>query len=216
MRKLSNIFRGFFISRTWPKLRWLIGFNALFSLLVTCLIWKFLFQRYFDIHWGQPLETDFFNTLGVTFTIIGLGIALFQIAELRSENEIKEEATKLANKSHFLNDARREIPLILTQVKDLQIRINNDVYSPEVIYGYINQTNDFENRLLSIRDRQLQLGVDPIIDCEICVTLIGDFRTDLYNLVEGQALVIFKKSNINSKIVPIIRKLSKLESILTT
>lgn len=167
MRKLSNIFRGFFKSRTWPKLRWLIGFNALFSLLVTCLIWKFLFQRYFDIHWGQPLEIDFFNTLGVTFTIIGLGIALFQIAELRSENEIKEEATKLANKSHFLNDARREIPLILTQVKDLQIRINNDVYSPEVIFGYINQTNDFENRLLSIRDRQLQLGVDPIIDCEI-------------------------------------------------
>jgi hypothetical protein len=215
MRTLWNIFLGFFKSMTWPKLRRLIGLNALFSMLVTCLIWKLLFQRDFNIRLGRPLEIDFFNTLGVAFTIIGLGIALFQIAELRSENEIREEATKQANKSHFLNDARREIPLILAQVKDLQFRINNDVYSLEIVYGYINQTNDFENRLLSIRDRQLQLEGEPIIDCENCVTLIGDFRTDLYNLVEGQTLVIFKKSNINSKVVPIIRKLSELESILT-
>jgi hypothetical protein len=216
MRKLWNIFTRFFKSRTWPKLRWLIGLNAFFSLLVTSLIWKFLFLRDFNIRWGSPLEIDFFNTLGVAFTIIGLAIALFQIAELRSENEIKEEATKLANKAHFLNDSRREIALILMQIKDLQVKINNDVYSPEVIYGYVNQTNDFENRLLSLRDRQMRLGGDPIIDCENCVTSIGDFRTDLYNMVEGHALVIVKRSNINSKLVPIIRKLSELESILTT
>jgi hypothetical protein len=216
MKKWWNIFKGFFKSKTWPKLRWLIGLNALFSSVVTCLIWKFVFQRDFNIDLGRPLEIDFFNTLGVAFTIIGLAIALFQIAELQSEKEIREEATKQANKSHFLNDARREIPLILAQVKDLQVRINNDVYSVEVIHGYINQTNDFENRLLSIKDRQLQLGGDPIIDCENCVTLIGDFRTDLYNAVEGQTLVIFKKSNINSKVVPIIRKLSEFESVLTT
>ena|SRR5450432_644738 len=214
MRKWWNIIGEFFKSRTWPKLKRLIGLNALVSLLVTSLIWKFLFRRDFSIHRGGPLEIDFFNTLGVTFTIIGLGIALFQIAELRSENEIREEATKQANQIHFLNEARQDIPLILRQGKQLQIRINSDVYSPETIYGYINQTNDFENRLLRIRDRQLQLGEDPIIDCENCVTLIGDFRTDLYNLVEGQTLVIFKRSNINSKVIPIIRKLSELESIL--
>lgn len=212
MRKLWNDLTSFFRSRTWPKLRRLLGLNTVVSLIATCIIWKWIFGKDFSFFQGY-LSIDFFNTLGVVFTIIGLAIALYQIAALRTENEIRAETEKAVNRANFLNEARGEIAVLHHKMKDLQIQFNVDGFSKDTINSFINETNTFEHILTKLHHHQGRIQSTPIIDCENCVTLIEDLRSDLYNSIKGRQ-VIFKKNSFNAKIGAVITLISAFESTL--
>ena len=70
------------------------------------------------------MEIDFFNTLGVSFTIIGLMIALYQIAELQTRQEIIKEATLEEKQRTFKYTALERYLTIKTKTESLQNRIN--------------------------------------------------------------------------------------------
>jgi hypothetical protein len=214
MRRLWNYLTSFFRSRTWPRFGRLLALNAVVSLIATCIIWKWIFGKDFNLLQGY-ISIDFFNTLGVVFTIIGLAIALYQIAALRTENEIRVETAREVNRNNFMNEARQEIALLHKNMKDLQVRFNDDSYSRDTIKGFIIETNGFEQTLIKLHHHQDRLQSDAIIDCQNCVTLVSDLRSDLYKTIEGRhAQVIFRKSNFNAKIGAIINLVSAFESTL--
>lgn len=61
--------------------------------LISCLVWGTLgkgFHKQLDY-----INLDFFNIIGVAFTIVGFAIAIFQIAELRNEQQIRNVISDL-------------------------------------------------------------------------------------------------------------------------
>jgi hypothetical protein len=184
--------------------------NLMVSLVVTCLIWKVVFLKEFHLFQGS-LSVDFFNTLGVVFTIIGLIIAIYQIAVLRTENEIRIEAEKAVHRANFINEARRKIVLIHQRMMELQELFNGNSYSQETVVEFIKETNHIEHVLTELHFHQERITTIPIIDCENCVNLIKDLRDDLYKSLRSGGQVIIKKNSFNSKMGAIIRKLTSFE-----
>jgi hypothetical protein len=55
------------------------------------------------------LEIDFFNTVCGIFSIIGLGIAIYQLADLRSAQEIREETRRERDIVNFRQHYRSDL-----------------------------------------------------------------------------------------------------------
>lgn len=213
MRKLWNNFWNFFKSRTWPRFRNLLLINLGVSLIIASLIWKLAFGKEFNLA-AHQLDIDFFNTLGVVFTIIGLGIALYQIAELRTEGQIKTDTTDEVNKDHFVKTARNKITLLIEGIRAFQVKMNGDSYDEKALLGYVNQFNDFLFTVVGLRDHQAQLKHVTILNCENCLTLIEAIQNELNKDVDTKSFINFRRSHYHARINDILKTLSQFESAL--
>ena len=200
--------------KTWKRLLKYIGWNLVVSFTVSGVIWKFVLGRNFNLHWGY-MEIDFFNTLGVAFTIIGLMIALYQIAELQSRQEVIAATTTEVKRQAFKLNALDHYFSIRSKTKDLQRRITQETsFSDRTVNGYIELLTDCVNSLNSILEYQKKLGSDPIIDCEKCVTLLSEIRADAYKVVEERSYPSFKKQTFILKLGEALKIMNEHEANL--
>jgi hypothetical protein len=120
------------------------------------------------------LEIDFFNTVCGMFTIIGLIIALYQIAGLKSENEIREDAIADTLESQYKTNAIISLDNLRKQLIDFQEKVAFDTYTKDAISRYLNQISKIINEINSLHNAQKGLRSFPIIDCESCLPLLGE------------------------------------------
>lgn len=188
--------------------------NFVISLALSCLIWQYALGRPLNLK-GKDLDLDFFNVLGVVFTIIGLGIAIYQIAELRSRQQVIEETTKDVKLQGFKLNALERYLGIRSQLESLQRRINSEAsFEEKVISRYVEVATSCVNSLNTIIEYQKALTTDPIIDCEKCVTLLSDMRVALYKVIEERSYASFKKQTFIVIISEALKVVSQHEANL--
>jgi hypothetical protein len=204
------------MERTWPRFLLLLFGNLLASILLSCLVWRYVLGRKHTLQ-GKYLDIDFFNTLGVAFTIIGLGIAIYQIAELRGRQTIIEQTTDEVKIQGFKFAALERYLAIRNQLEALQRRINSEgTFAEKALSKYADVLTYCINSLNTILESQRTLTGNPIIDCEKCVTLLSAIREDLYKTIEERAYASFKKrtfiANIDSALIIVSRHEASLKS----
>jgi cytochrome bd-type quinol oxidase subunit 2 len=70
----------------WKVVGWFVESLAL-STILSGAIWKWVLGRPFN--WGGDyIELDFINLVGIAFAVVGLLIALYQIADLQSRQQL--------------------------------------------------------------------------------------------------------------------------------
>jgi len=165
---------------------WSFGKLCLIILMVS-IAGGFLFYYWFgkEIHLlGKNLEIDFFNTVCGLFTIIGLGIAIFQIAEIRSEQQIIEE-TEFKVKTDFFrkeNISRvDEVGHLVTELRDL---INDSDYNEKSLNGFIAKIDRILDIFQKIDTQQVMLGCGTLVDCGKCVTLLEGIKEEFRGIVD--------------------------------
>ena len=202
------------MERIWIRFLLLFVGNFVISLVLSCLIWQYALGRELNLK-GENLDLDFFNVLGVVFTIIGLGIAIYQIAELRSRQHVIEETTKDVKKQGFKLNALERYLGIRSQLESLQRRINSEVsFEEKVISKYADLVTSCVNSLNTIIEYQKALTTGPIIDCEKCVTLLSDMRGALYKVIEERSYASFKKQTFIINISEALKVVSQHEANL--
>ncbi len=166
---------------------WLLFLYIIISLLLSIIVWlcsgnRLIFSGYFDI--------NFYNTLCGAFTITGLSIAIYQIAQVRNEQEIKHLAGNEVRKDNFIRDASVKMNMLSLEMQDLQKCINNEaLYSYTSINNYIERLNSSVNVFNNIETNQLILDGAPIINCNKCVTLMTALTKDFYNIIEKDVIM---------------------------
>jgi hypothetical protein len=196
--------------RFW-KFFWL---NLVISLLLSGLIWKFVLGKTFNLH-RSYIEIDFFNTVGVVFTIIGLMIALYQIAELRTRQEIIAEANRVEKERTFRLNALERYSGIKEKAEGLQKRITKErSFTAKGLNEYIELLSDCINSLNTILEYQNSLKSDPVIDCDKCVTLLSEIRVDACKVVEESSYASFKKQTFIGKLGEALKIMSAHEAKL--
>jgi hypothetical protein len=188
--------------------------NALISLVLSCIFWKVIFGKDFNIHRGY-LEIDFFNTVGVVFTIIGLGIALYQIAELRTQQEIIRSTTETVNLQNFKITAYERCLFIKQQIEILQQRVIKEVsFSESILNEYIEILNSCINSLTTIEVYQNSLNAGSLMDCKKCLTLLAEIRSDTFKVIEEKSYPSFKKQSFNTKVGLALKRIFEHETKL--
>src|SRR5580704_14457346 len=109
--------------RKWITFGWLFLANTFVS-IGTAFFFYYLFGKEIRLH-GGPLEIDFFNTVCGIFSIIGLGIAIFQLTDLRSEKQIMEETRKQIHTATFKRDYTGVLQEAVGLIRELDTLINN-------------------------------------------------------------------------------------------
>lgn len=104
-------------SKTWKKFLVLFIIILISSLLLSGLFWLWFGK---EIHFSKVLELDFFNTVCGWFSIIGIGIALYQIAELKDRKEIQDEAKKDVKTKKFNEESLVKCETVKTGLQELQ------------------------------------------------------------------------------------------------
>lgn len=194
------------------RLFWLLFLNFIVSFLLTIIIWT-RSGRPLVLN-GKFIDIDFYNTLCGTFGIVGLGIAIYQIAQLRTEQEIRQLANDQAKIDFFIKESIPKINNLSTDMRELQKSFNNGIYSSETLNIYIARIYDFVNTLNNLEANQSSLNCDPIINCNNCVSLMSKLQNDFYNIVTKNAYHKLKKQSINAQFTTIIKSLSECETNL--
>jgi hypothetical protein len=161
--------------------------------------------------YGTHLQVDFFNTVCGIATVIALLIGLYQIAELKAEQQIREDAIKKFKIEYFKNDATFELGLLRADIINLQISINRETNITQlVIITYIDILNRTTNTFRKLESQQSNLTKSPIISCGDCITLLDEITDNLHSAVAAQ----FAKQHFNSKIGKLIGLFSTCETQL--
>lgn len=199
---------------TWKRFWKLFLSNLGISLILSCGIWKWVLGKDFNIGFYY-INIDFFNTLGVVFTIIGLIIAIFQIAELRTQQEIRQQTIEQFKIHYFKTDAIYNLGFVKPKVQLLQQEINGEFqFSEAIIYSYIESLNSVNHILGNINSQQQNIGCDVIIECGKLITLLEEIDGDLHNVATQKSFTSFPKQHFNSKIGELITSISDCEAKL--
>lgn len=135
------------------------------SFLFSMIVWKW-FGRNYNVSFGL-LEVDFFNTLFATFGMAGLVIAIYQIAELRNENEIIIETIEQVEAKYFKNEAIYNFGFLKPKLQALQVSIiTQTIVSEPLIDLYISTIVEVGNTFNIIGFHQNNLTCNALIDCE--------------------------------------------------
>jgi len=156
---------------------------------------------------GKYLEIDFFNTVCGLFTVIGLGIAILQIAELRNEKEIV-----LAVKADYFkkeNIGRIEDAVKLTI--ELREHIAGTEYNQASLVAIIAKIDRIFDLLQKIENHQIIIGCETIVDCGKCLTLLEGMKVELRRIIDAQEYGQFRQNHYSGIVDQIKREVEKCE-----
>jgi hypothetical protein len=196
----------------WEKFLILFGANTIISVLLAFLFYYF-FGKEIRLT-GQHLEIDFFNTVCGVFTIIGLGIAIYQIAALRKEEEIIAQTSKAFAIKHFKQMSIAPVKEVLEYLSELQGLVNDGEYSELTLVDFIDKINHCVNIISNIDNQQISLNYGNIIDCEKCLTLLKELEEEFSRILDGNLYGDFRRRLSNEKVSDIIASVQKCDAEL--
>lgn len=202
-------------SKNKRKFALILAAFILISLVFSMLIWKW-FGKDYNLSFGI-LEVDFFNTFSGTIGMIGLSIAIYQIAELRNETEIRSETIQEVETKNFKNTTIYSFGSLKPALQALQATIiKQSIVSEDVINAYINTITDAGHTFNIITYHQQNLTCEAVIDCKKLLTLQGQILGDLYQIINDKSFVSFPKQKFIQNIGDLISDVSLCETILKT
>lgn len=193
-----------------PRFIKLLLLNISISGVTSWVIWHYLGKGFAK----KPdyISLDFFNTIGVSFTIIGFVIAIYQIAELRNEQQIRNDAIDEFKIRYFKNDALYNFGYVKPKIQGLQREINNQFqFSDMIIYGYIDTLNSVNHIFGNIYSQQQIINCGVIIECGDLITLLKEVVSELHNVINQKKYTTFPKQRFNLRIGDLIEVIANCE-----
>jgi hypothetical protein len=198
-------------TKIWNKIKWYILIVLLITATVSALFWLW-FGKDLTVRFTY-LEVDFFNTVCGILTIIGLIIALYQISEIKTEEEIVEKTIAATHKKAFTDESISKFAILKSQLQELQSRMANDIYSAEVIKNYSEIFTKVIEEIKETNIRQKILS-NPIIVCDNFVPLLEALLNECDRMIAKREYGKFKKTFFRTKLSKIIELISECEQQL--
>lgn len=178
--------------KKWVAFGWLFLANTVISIGFAFLFYR-LFGKEIRLS-GGPLEIDFFNTVCGIFSIIGLLIAIYQLTDLRSEREIREEARKERDISNFRAQFTGVLQEAVRLIKELDDLMNNADFNRTSFEGFLAKIDQILERFHKVEIQQVAIKCGIVVDCGNCLTLLKTLSADFREIMDANAYQSFKKN----------------------
>jgi hypothetical protein len=178
--------------KKWISFGWLFLANTVVS-IGGGFFFYYLFGKDIRLH-GGPLEVDFFNTVCGIFSIIGLGIAIFQLTDLRSEKQIVEEARKKIHTANFKRDYTSVLQEAIQSIKDLDALMNKTDFNETTFKGFLAKIDQILERFHKIEIQQVTIQCGTIVNCQKCLTLLDQLSTEFREIMDENTYQGFRKN----------------------
>ncbi len=199
--------------RAWVRFGIIIIVTVICSLVITAIVWKRVGKELSLV--GPYLDIDFFNLLCAVFGIIGLGITLFQITQIRSEQQIKDDTAAYIHGSYFKLSAARPVADSIGELQKLQSLINSTSdYNKASLTSFLERINKQIYVFDSLKQQQISLGCGTIIDCEKCLILLKELQGSLARIIEENLYSSFPRQSYNQKMTEIVSHINQCDSRL--
>lgn len=120
---------------------------------ISWLVWITLGKGFHKT--ADYLNIDFFNVIGIALTIVGFAIAIYQIAELRDEQQIRNDTIDEFKIRYFKNDALYNLgsvkPIMQALQRDINFQFN---FSETIVAVHIGTLNSVNHVLGGIQSQQ--------------------------------------------------------------
>lgn len=156
---------------------------------------------------GKYLEIDFFDTVCGLFTVIGLGIAIFQIAKLRSEKEI----VLAVRGDYFKKENIGRIEEAVKLTIELRDQVAGAEYSRASLVAIIAKIDRIFDLLQKIENHQIMIGCEVIVDCGNCLTLLVGVKEELRRIIDAKEYRQFRQNHYSGMVDQIKREVEKCE-----
>jgi hypothetical protein len=190
MKAMSVWIRSSF-KTLWGKFLWYFLANTALSLVFGLLLfWSFGNEIHFT---GNALEKEYFDAVCGVFAIIGLGIAIFQLAALKREEDVIAETTRNIHIRRFIFESREPINQAIALITELKSLIINDDLNPVTVKGFQNKVSASLSLLHRIDSEQDSMECDTIINCKNGVTLLEELQILFLQVVTENDYVVSKQ-----------------------
>lgn len=154
-------------------------------------------------HWFGK-EIDFFNIICGLFTIVGLGIAIFQIVALRSEQEIRDETRLQVNTANFKREYRNVLVEAIEIIKELEALVSNTDFNETTFQGFLAKIDQILEKFHNIANQQVVLQGGTIVDCQKCLTLLNELSKDFREIMDTNTYQTFRKNYYIGKVKDLV------------
>lgn len=189
--------------------------NTGISFFVCCVLWRIFLNREFNFSYAYDLDIDFLNTLLGSFTVVGFAIAVYQISELRTETEIETDTIDKIYLRWFIHDSIPKFENVRIAIENLETKITAaQVFSQITVDEYINDISIIIKELNERKSHQNAALKTPIIDCEICLTLLNEMLNECDRINSAHSYNLVKKFFFKSRLTILSEKISDCENKL--
>jgi hypothetical protein len=178
--------------KKWMTFGWLFIANIVVS-IGAAFFFYYLFGKDIRLR-GGPLEIDFFNTVCGIFSIIGLGIAIFQLTDLRTEKQIMEETRKQIHTANFKRDYTSVLQEAIQSIKELDALMNNTDFNKTTFESFLAKIDQIFERFHKVEIQQVAMQCGTIVDCQKCLTLLEQLSCDFREIMDTNTYQNFKKN----------------------
>lgn len=189
------------------KAVWIRYFKLAVAILVISVILSWLFAYEWDLSEG------YFSTFGTWVTILGLGVAIYQIAELESRQEVARNAETRQKMNRFMSDSAAQCVMMANDLDKIREGLTVNDISERTIHGYINILDIFLDRWERIKSQYQTLTSQDFVQCDNCVNLANALHATLVKYLENDAYKTkFKKHSVLKQIADIKRSVIHCET----
>ncbi|MDB5209321.1 MAG: hypothetical protein JWQ30_148, partial [Sediminibacterium sp.] len=157
---------------TWKSaLKWSVGV-FLVSLLLSTISWKWFGN---DYNFGESslLDINFFATICNFFTVIGLGLTVFQVSKLKNEEQLTLAIQQEMLRSEIKNSSLIKCGSIRALLELLSIRIQDEVvFSRQTLLDYAYMANECAHIMKFIVRTQADLTGTGLMDGSEALSLL--------------------------------------------
>ena len=165
-------------------IKWSFGV-LLVSVFLSTISWKWFGNEY---HLGESflIDINFFATICNFFTVIGLGLTVFQVSKLRSEEQLKLAIQQEIQRSEIKNSSLIKCGSIRALLELLSNRIQDQVnFSRQTIWDYAYMTNECIHIMKFITRIQANLTGTGLMDGSEALSLLEQLFLEFRQMDES-------------------------------
>jgi hypothetical protein len=186
---------------------------SLIAFITSILFWVW-FDKKFNIGDSFYLEIDYFNTVCGILGIVGLYFAIYQIAELKTQEELIEETVNKTHIKIFKSNSLTTLTILRNELESFQMEVVTDVYSKEIIVSYTQKLSKFVNKINETNARQQNLPGFNQIDCKKCIPLFQEMISDCNQVLSDELYGKLQRSLFSTNIIQSLEILATCENSL--
>lgn len=168
-------------------LRWSSAI-LIISILLAALCWRWFGYDY-HVGSGFILDINFFATVCNWFTVIGLGLTVFQVSKLENDHLIRAQAIREIRQQDFKARSLEKCGYIKRVLESLHDRIETDItISRATVNDYGTEIHLARSYLQAILQAQESVTGNPLVDGRKALTLLYSIEEELTMM--SDALII--------------------------
>ncbi len=191
---------------------WSLGILTI-SIVLSAIFWKWFGN---DYHLGETglIDINFFATICNFFTVIGLGLTVFQVSKLRREEQVKIALQKDMQRSDVKNSSLIKCGSIRALLELLSNRIQDEInFSGKTILDYTYMTNECIHIMKFIIRIQADLTGARIMDGSEALSLLEELYLEFGQMDEA-TIKQFPKQKYLLRIRQVLLQMETCEATL--